>query len=270
MRTGMFTGPAPPDSSSSPHWQGPLLLPAASGISCRPRSHTQAHTHTHTHTQHAQARTHGQLLHACEANGLPKNTWRVKEGNRHSRSSSVWIATVRACALSASSFMERKRFSSLQKKNATLKQILMKTDRQRGRCAVTTCLVVILTDAVAAFAPSPHGGGALFASRLFPLASSRLCPSVGGVAEVVPVSLHRRSIVRPDLRAKMSGASEDTVPSEKSLALMPVLERVAFAAKKAVTESTGKGTESSGQGRYEVTSTYVTGSIVRSCTHMHT
>ena len=141
------------------------------------------------------------------------------------------------------------------------------------RSAATSCLVAILTETAAAFAPSPHGGGALLSARHCPLASYRLCPSAlrlgGCVAEMVPVSLHRRSIVRPGLRAQMSGASEDTVPSEKSLALMPVLERVAFAAKKAVTESTGKGTESSGQGRYEVTSTYVAGSCVhaRLCTH---
>jgi hypothetical protein len=142
------------------------------------------------------------------------------------------------------------------------------------RSAATTCLVAIMTDAAAAFAPSPHGGGALFSARQCPLASCRQGPSAlrlgGCVAEMVPVSLHRRSIVRPGVRVQMSGAIEDTVPSEKSLALMPVLERVAFAAKKAVTESTGKGTESSGQGRYEVTSTYVAGSILRSRTHMHT
>ena len=50
---------------------------------------------------------------------------------------------------------------------------------------------------------------------------------------------------------KAEQAGDKILPTEESLRAIPVLERVALAAKKAVEESTGEGTESSGQGRYE-------------------
>ena len=54
-------------------------------------------------------------------------------------------------------------------------------------------------------------------------------------------------------RTQAADTSEQplALPSEESLAAITVLQAVAIAAKNAVTLSTGEGTESSGQGRYE-------------------
>ena len=48
-----------------------------------------------------------------------------------------------------------------------------------------------------------------------------------------------------------AGQASRVLPTEESLQGIPVLEHVALAAKRAVEESTGEGTESSGKGRYE-------------------
>ena len=53
------------------------------------------------------------------------------------------------------------------------------------------------------------------------------------------------------LRSQTADVKEESLLSPQSLEAVPVLKRVAVAAKDAVTLSTGEGTESSGKGRYE-------------------
>jgi hypothetical protein len=53
------------------------------------------------------------------------------------------------------------------------------------------------------------------------------------------------------LRCQTADVKEERLLSPESLEAVPVLKRVAVAAKDAVTLSTGEGTESSGKGRYE-------------------
>ena len=74
-------------------------------------------------------------------------------------------------------------------------------------------------------------------------------------APLVPIKMPRRfraGVGEPGaLRSSEAGRASQTLPTEESLRDIPMLQQVALSARKAVEQSTGEGTESSGQGRYE-------------------
>ena len=141
----------------------------------------------------------------------------------------------------------------------------------RRKATAVACMAVVLADAAAfVLPPCARSGGvpARLAARPCPAASPRPDPFSAVRLGASGAGGRARGIARPGLRMQASGASEDMLPSEVSLAPIPVLERVALAAKRAVSESTGEGTESSGQGRYEVACPCVAGgSRARAYTH---